>query len=225
VTESHPIFAFFYPVGVWFEQRIGFGERRGEPVAHAEGRVLEIGSRNRGELQASDGTVTASAQARLPTDPTQRRGPAETWPEHGRTSPATPIRRPGHPLAALVCWMLLVRRVSSAFSADPALAPVTPRPDGHRSGGPKAASPGSAERGRSRPAFVPRTTGRREETTRRAEQQNAQFRRQIRESPRVARVAPRTLSRWRNGFKSRWDYEEPRRPEECWTQRLARNAR
>jgi len=35
---------------------------------------------------------------------------------------------------------------------------------------------------------------------------NADVRRQIRASSQVAREAPRTLSRWRHGFKSRWDY-------------------
>jgi hypothetical protein len=36
---------------------------------------------------------------------------------------------------------------------------------------------------------------------------NPQVRNEIRPSPQVARSAPRTLSRWRHGFKSRWDYK------------------
>jgi hypothetical protein len=58
----------------------------------------------------------------------------------------------------------------------------------------------------SRPAFVPRTTGRRQETTRMAGASNPQVRNQIRASPQVANPAPRTLSRWRHRFESRWDY-------------------
>jgi hypothetical protein len=57
-----------------------------------------------------------------------------------------------------------------------------------------------------RPAFVPRTTGRRQEITGTAGASNRQVRNQIRPSPQVARSASRTLSRWRHGFKSRWDY-------------------
>src|ERR671911_2234897 len=56
-----------------------------------------------------------------------------------------------------------------------------------------------------RPAFVPRTTGRRQEMTGTAGASNPQVRNEIRPSPQVARSAPRTLSRWRHGFKSRWD--------------------
>jgi hypothetical protein len=58
-----------------------------------------------------------------------------------------------------------------------------------------------------RPAFVPRTTGRRQEMTRKAGASDPQVRNQIRPSLRVARSAPRTLSRWRHGFEPRWDYE------------------
>jgi hypothetical protein len=58
----------------------------------------------------------------------------------------------------------------------------------------------------SRPAFVPRTTGRRQETVGTAGASNPQVRDSIRASPLVAKSAPRTLSRWRHGFKSRWDY-------------------
>jgi hypothetical protein len=57
------------------------------------------------------------------------------------------------------------------------------------------------------PAFVPRTTGRRQETTGTAGVSNPQVRNRIRASPQVARSAPRTLSRWRHGFEPRWDYE------------------
>jgi hypothetical protein len=59
----------------------------------------------------------------------------------------------------------------------------------------------------SRPAFVPRTTGRRQETTGTAGASNPQVRNQIRPSPQVANPAPRTLSRWRHGFEPRWDYQ------------------
>ena len=48
-----------------------------------------------------------------------------------------------------------------------------------------------------RPAFVPRTTGRRQEMTGTAEASNPQVRNPIRPTPQVARSAPRTLSRWR----------------------------
>jgi hypothetical protein len=48
---------------------------------------------------------------------------------------------------------------------------------------------------RIRPAFVPRTTGRRQETTRRAEATNPQVRTRIRVSPQVAESGSRTLSR------------------------------
>src|SRR5918995_2482714 len=57
-----------------------------------------------------------------------------------------------------------------------------------------------------RPAFVPRTTGRRQEMTGPAGASNPQVSNEIRPSPQVVRSAPRTLSRWRHGFKSRWDY-------------------
>jgi hypothetical protein len=50
-----------------------------------------------------------------------------------------------------------------------------------------------------RPAFVPRTTGKRQEKTGTAGASNPQVRWQIRPSPQVARSAPRTLSRWRHG--------------------------
>ena len=59
----------------------------------------------------------------------------------------------------------------------------------------------------SRPAFVPRTTGRRQETTGTAGASNPQVRNQIRPSPQVANPAPRTRSRWRHGFEPRWDYQ------------------
>src|SRR6266581_986775 len=61
-----------------------------------------------------------------------------------------------------------------------------------------------------RPAFVPRTTGRRQETSRTAGAANPQVKKQIRVSSQLARSAPRTLSRWRHGFEPRWDYQEPR---------------
>jgi hypothetical protein len=59
-----------------------------------------------------------------------------------------------------------------------------------------------------RPAFVPRTTGRRQEMTGTAGVSNRQVRNQIRPSPQVARSVPRTLSRWRHGFEPGWDYEQ-----------------
>jgi hypothetical protein len=59
-----------------------------------------------------------------------------------------------------------------------------------------------------RPAFVPRTTGRRQEMTGTAGASNPQVRSQIQASPQVAMSAQRTL---RHGFKSRWDYQETRR--------------
>src|ERR687898_1629226 len=62
-------------------------------------------------------------------------------------------------------------------------------------------------RTRRRPAFVPRTTGRRQETTGTAGASNPQVRDRIPASSQVARSAPRTLSRWRHGFKSRRDYK------------------
>jgi hypothetical protein len=55
---------------------------------------------------------------------------------------------------------------------------------------------------RSRPAFVPRTTGRRQEMTGTAGASNPQVRNRIRTSAQVAKSAPRTLSRWRHGFES-----------------------
>jgi hypothetical protein len=58
-----------------------------------------------------------------------------------------------------------------------------------------------------RPAFVPRTTGRRQEMTGPAGASSPQVRNQIRPSPQVARSVPRTLSRWRHGFEPRWDYQ------------------
>jgi hypothetical protein len=60
---------------------------------------------------------------------------------------------------------------------------------------------------RTRPAFVPPTTRRRQETIGTAGASNPQVRNQIRPSPQVAKSAPRTLSRWRHGFEPRWDYE------------------
>jgi hypothetical protein len=69
-----------------------------------------------------------------------------------------------------------------------------------------------------RPAFVPRTTGRRQEAMSAAEQQDAQVIGRIGASLQVPEVTPKTLSRWRHGFKSRWDYrgkrvtEPPREP-------------
>ncbi len=36
---------------------------------------------------------------------------------------------------------------------------------------------------------------------------NPQVKNQIRISPQVAESGPRTLPRWRHGFKSRWDYD------------------
>jgi hypothetical protein len=57
-----------------------------------------------------------------------------------------------------------------------------------------------------RPAFVPRTTGRGQEMTGTTGASNPHVRKQIRPSPQLERSAPRTLSRWRHGFKSRWDY-------------------
>ena len=57
-----------------------------------------------------------------------------------------------------------------------------------------------------RPAFVPRTTGRRQEMTGTAGASNPHVRNQIRASPQVVRSIPRTLSRWRHGFEPRWDY-------------------
>jgi hypothetical protein len=58
-----------------------------------------------------------------------------------------------------------------------------------------------------RPAFVPRATRRRQETVGCAGATNLQVRVPIRVSPQVASSVPRTLSRWRHGFKSRWDYK------------------
>ena len=52
-----------------------------------------------------------------------------------------------------------------------------------------------------RPAFVPRTTGRRREMTRTAGASNPQVRNQVRSSPQVARPGSRTLSRWRHVSK------------------------
>ena len=63
---------------------------------------------------------------------------------------------------------------------------------------------------RIRPAFVPRTTWRRQETARRAGASNPQVRNQIRVSSLVAKSAAKTLSRWRHGFEPRWDYERTR---------------
>jgi hypothetical protein len=58
-----------------------------------------------------------------------------------------------------------------------------------------------------RPAFVPRTTGRRQGTTGMARAPNPQVRNQIRASLQLMRSTPRTLSRWRHGFEPRWDYK------------------
>ncbi len=60
------------------------------------------------------------------------------------------------------------------------------------------------------PHFVPRTTGRRQETAGTSEQLNWQVSCQIRAFSLVPEMAPRTLSRWRHGFKSRWDYQAKR---------------
>ena len=57
-----------------------------------------------------------------------------------------------------------------------------------------------------RPAFVPRTTGRRQEMTGTAGASNPQVRSPIRVSSLAARSGSRTLSRWREGFEPRWDY-------------------
>jgi len=59
-----------------------------------------------------------------------------------------------------------------------------------------------------RPAFFRRTNGKRQEMTGTAGASNPQIRN--RASPQVAKSAPRTLSRWRHGFKSRWDYADQR---------------
>jgi hypothetical protein len=54
--------------------------------------------------------------------------------------------------------------------------------------------------------------------TSRNDGKNPQVRNRIRPSPQVAKSVPRTLSRWRHGFKPRWDYqgkrvtEPPREP-------------
>src|SRR6266542_4423299 len=69
--------------------------------------------------------------------------------------------------------------------------------------------PGSVERD-GRPAFVPRTTGRREGMTRTAGASNPQVRNRICASSLVAKSTPRTLSRWRHGFEPRWDYQGKR---------------
>jgi MOSC domain-containing protein YiiM len=66
--------------------------------------------------------------------------------------------------------------------------------------------PSPRQRRRRRPAFVPRTTGRCQETTGAAGASNPQVRPWIRPSSQVAKSAPRTLSRWRHGFERRWDY-------------------
>ena len=50
-----------------------------------------------------------------------------------------------------------------------------------------------------RPAFVPRTTGRRQEAMSAAEQQNAQVIGRIGASLQVPEVTPKTLSRWKHG--------------------------
>jgi hypothetical protein len=63
-----------------------------------------------------------------------------------------------------------------------------------------------------RPAFVPRTTERRQEVTGTAGASNPQVRRRIWVSPLVAKSAPRTLSRWRHGFEPRWDYQRSQVP-------------
>jgi hypothetical protein len=58
-----------------------------------------------------------------------------------------------------------------------------------------------------RPAFVPRTTERRQEMTGTARASNPHVRRRIWVSSLVATSASRTLSRWRHGFEPRWDYQ------------------
>ena len=42
---------------------------------------------------------------------------------------------------------------------------------------------------------------------------NPQLDKHLKASPQVAESVPGTLSRWRHGFKSRWDYQEKRRSE------------
>jgi hypothetical protein len=65
-----------------------------------------------------------------------------------------------------------------------------------------------SNRRHARPAFVPRATGRRQETSETARATNLQVRNRIRVSPQVAKPGSRTLSRWRHGFEPRWDYEQ-----------------
>jgi hypothetical protein len=61
-----------------------------------------------------------------------------------------------------------------------------------------------------RPAFVPHSSRERPGDVRKragtAEATNPQVRDRIGASSQVAQPGPRTLSRWRHGFKSRWDY-------------------
>ncbi len=57
-----------------------------------------------------------------------------------------------------------------------------------------------------RPAFVPRTTGRRQEMAGTAGASNPHVTSRIPTSSQVEKPTTRTLSRWRHGFKSRWDY-------------------
>jgi hypothetical protein len=61
-----------------------------------------------------------------------------------------------------------------------------------------------------RPAFVPRATGRRQESSRTAGATHPQVRARIGASPQVPNLGSRTRSRWRHGFKSRWDYARQR---------------
>jgi len=57
-----------------------------------------------------------------------------------------------------------------------------------------------------RPAFVPRTIGTRQATMGTIEQRIRRSEARVRSSSQVVKSALRTLSRWRHGFKSRWDY-------------------
>jgi hypothetical protein len=67
-----------------------------------------------------------------------------------------------------------------------------------------------SNRRHARPAFVPRATGRRQETSETARATNLQVRNRIRVSPQVAKPGSRTLSRWRHGFEPRWDCQRKR---------------
>ena len=113
----------------------------------------------------------------------------------------------------------LTRVANCAFSEGIAQALDAPDPQRRRAAAdpqaPHERGPGRRLRwhltrampGHACPAFVPRTTGRRQETTGTAGASNPQVRNRIRASPQVAKSAPRTPSRWRHGFEPRWDYE------------------